>query len=114
MLSELLVGLVVIAPNGGFLEGAVPQPHSPVNRAVHAGRCRRHDRLGHRGRTDRSPAASASARITEMTSGCRRGASSRRLPLAARLGIETMHSGWLPSVVFCRRGCDEGVNALKI
>jgi hypothetical protein len=48
------------------------KPHSPVGRAVHAGRCGRHDRLGHRRRTDRSPAAGTSARITEMTSGCRR------------------------------------------
>jgi hypothetical protein len=60
-----------------------PQSHSPVSRAVHAGGCRRHDRLGHRRRTDRSPVAGTSARITEMTSGPRRGSSSR-LPLAVR------------------------------
>jgi hypothetical protein len=59
------------------------KPHSPVNHAVHAGGCRRHHRLGHRGCTDRSPAAGTSTRITEMTSGSRRGASSR-LPLAVR------------------------------
>ena len=50
---------------------------------MHAGGCRRHDRLGHCRRTDRSPAAGASARITEMMRGPRRGASSR-LPLAVR------------------------------
>ena len=50
---------------------------------MHAGGCRRHDRLGHCRRTDRSPAAGTSARITEMMRGPRRGASSR-LPLAVR------------------------------
>ena len=92
-------------------ERSPSKPHSPVNHAVHAGGCRRHDRLGHRGRTDRRPAAGASARITEMTSGCRRGAS-RRLPLAARLVIETMHSArpfHFAVGCLCRRGCDEEV-----
>ena len=52
-------------------ERSSSQPHSPVGRAVHAGRCGSHDRLGHRRRADRSPAASASARITEMMRACR-------------------------------------------
>jgi hypothetical protein len=32
------------------------------------------------------------------------------------IGIETMHSAWpfiLSSVVFCRRGCDEGVTRVR-
>ena len=75
------------------------KPHSPVNHAVHAGGCRRRDRLGHRGRTDRSPAAGASARITEMTSGCRRGGFE---PLASccEARLETMHFSLAFS--FCR------------
>ena len=52
-------------------ERSSSQPHSPVGRAVHAGRCGSHDRLGHRRRADGSPAASASARITEMMRACR-------------------------------------------
>jgi hypothetical protein len=52
-------------------ERSSSQPHSPVGRAVHAGRCGSHDRLGHRRRAERSSAASASARITEMMRGCR-------------------------------------------
>src|SRR3954470_15029817 len=89
MIRRLIRGSLDCANN----ERPPSKPHSPVNHAVHAGGCRRHDRLGHRGRTDRSPVAGTSARITEMTSGSRREASSR-LPLAARLGIETMYSAW--------------------
>jgi hypothetical protein len=48
-------------------ERSPSKPHSPVGRAVHAARCGRHDRLGRRRRTHRSPAPGASARITEMT-----------------------------------------------
>jgi hypothetical protein len=54
------------------------KPHSPVGRAVHAGRCRRHDRLGHRRCANGSPVAGASARITEMTHGPRRRAQIRQ------------------------------------
>ena len=41
----------------------------PAQRRPAKTECRRHDRLGHRGRTNRSPVAGASTRITEMTSG---------------------------------------------
>ena len=89
------------------------QPHSPVNHAVHAGGCRRHDRLGHRRRTDRSPVAGASARVTEMMRGSRRSLASCREASASRRCIQP-GLFILSSVVFCRRGCDEGVNSRKI
>jgi hypothetical protein len=86
------------------------KPHSPVNHAVHAGGCRRHHRLGHRRRTHRSPVPSASARITEMTSGSRRGLRAACLlpsglyrgdPRGARL--QPIHSMimWLNRWTFC-------------
>ena len=72
-------------------ERSPSKPHSPVNHAVHAGGCRRHHRLGHRGCTDRSPIAGTSARITEMTSGSRRRARER--------------------IASCREGCTEAILA---
>jgi hypothetical protein len=52
---------LLICPNGRT------PPHPQIDRVLHAGRCRRHDRLGDRWRTNRGPLAGASARITEMT-----------------------------------------------
>ena len=39
VLSELLVGLVVIAPNGGFLEGLVRRCSMPCSRQMRSNMC---------------------------------------------------------------------------
>ena len=84
-----MVKIVVPYPAGGVpdiaaralttgLSGRLAQQFIVENKSGGSGS---HGRLGHRGRTNRSPVAGASACVTEMTSGSRREASSR-LPLA--------------------------------
>ena len=105
----IVIGHPLVAVRPGSLRRELRRQ---FNHAVHAGGCRRHHRLGHRRCTNRSPAASASARITEMTSGCRRVARDVRLLLRGSASRRCIQRS-LFILSFCRRGCDEGVNSAQ-
>ena len=74
-------------------ERPAADPHSPVNRAVHAGGSRRHDWLGHRRRADRRTRPPVPQLASQMMRGCFRALVWPSHPASSRFRADGQNSG---------------------